>query len=136
LLLEDLIKALPPQQKKSIQSFNPTGMISMTADLKGTALDWKDDLLNAAITSPTVSLMGYTLTSIKINIDQEKGKVKNLTFDGKLYDGTVHAVGSLDLTAKGMPYDLALNIDSADLHKLKMDSPLKMEEIDGKFFLT
>ena len=35
-----------------------------------------------------------------------------------------------------MPYDLALNIDNTDLHKLKMDSPLKMEEIDGNFYLT
>ena len=80
--------------------------------------------------------MGYSLTDMKINIDQDEGKVKNLTFDGKLYDGTVHAVGSLDLSATGMPYDLALNIDNTDLHKLKMDSPLKMDEIDGKFFLT
>ena len=73
---------------------------------------------------------------MKISIDQNEGKIKNLIFDGKLYDGTVHAVGSMDLTAKDMPYELALNIDNTDLHKLKMDSPLKMEEIDGKFFLT
>ncbi len=104
--------------------------------LKATGLDWKNYQLNAAITSPDVRLIGYNLTDMKISIDQGEGKVKNLTFDGKLYDGTVHAVGSLDLTAKGMPYDLALNIDSTDLHKLKMDSPLKMEEINGKFFLT
>jgi hypothetical protein len=104
--------------------------------LKGTGLDWKSYVLNAAITSPVVSLMGYSLTDMKIGINQDKGKVKNLTFDGKLYEGTVHAVGSLDLTAKGIPYDLALNIDNTDLHKLKMDSPLKMDEIDGKFFLT
>jgi len=104
--------------------------------LKGTGLDWKNYRLNAAITSPTVSLMGYNLTGIKISIDEAEGKVKNLNFDGTLYDGTVHGVGSMDLTAKGMPYDLALNIDSTDLHKLKMDSPLKMEEINGKFFLT
>ena len=69
--------------------------------------------------------MGYNLTDMKISINQEEGKVKNLTFDGKLYDGTVHAVGSLDLTAKGMPYDLALNIDNTDMHKLKMILPLK-----------
>jgi hypothetical protein len=108
----------------------------MTSDLKGTGLDWKNYTLNAAITSPVIRLMGYKLTDMKIGINQGEGKVKNLTFDGKLYDGTVHAVGSLDLTAKGIPYDLALNIDSTDLHKLKIDSPLKMEEIDGKFFLT
>ena len=47
LLLENFIKALPDQQKKSIQPLNPTGMISMTADLKGTALDWKNYTLNA-----------------------------------------------------------------------------------------
>jgi len=136
LLLEDLVKALPAPQKKSIQPLNPTGIISMTSDLKGTGLDWKNYTLNAAITSPVIRLMGYKLTDMKIGINQGEGKVKNLTFDGKLYDGTVHAVGSLDLTAKGIPYDLALNIDSTDLHKLKIDSPLKMEEIDGKFFLT
>jgi hypothetical protein len=99
-------------------------------------LDWKNYRLNATVTSPTVSLMGYNLTNMKINIAQAEGKVKNLTFDGNLYDGTMHAVGSLDWTAKSIPYDLALNIDSTDLHKLKMDSPLKMEEINGKFFLT
>jgi len=135
-LLEDMVKALPAQQKKNFLPLTPTGMINMTANLKGTALDWKDYTLNAAITSPTISLMGYKLTDMKISIDQDEGKVKNLTFDGKLYDGTVHAVGSLDLSSRGMPYDLALNIDGTDLHQLKMDSPLKMEEIDGKLYLT
>ena len=42
----------------------------------------------------------------------------------------------MDLAAPGMPYDLALNIDNTDLHALKMDSPLKMDEINGKFYLT
>ena len=136
LLLEDFIKKLPDPLKKSIQPLNPTGTIHMTAGLKGLGLNWKDYHLNAIVTSPVVSLMGYSLTDIKISIDQNEGKVKNLTFDGKLYDGTVHAVGSLDLSINAMPYDLALNIDSTDLHKLKMDSPLKMQEINGKFFLT
>ena len=127
---------MPEGQKKIIQPLKPSGMINMTAGLKGRGLDWKKYQLNAQITSPVVSLTGYSLNDIKINIDQAEGKVKNLTFDGKLYDGTVHAVGSLDLLAPSMPYDLALNIDSTDLHKLKMDSPLKSQEIDGKFFLT
>jgi AsmA-like C-terminal region len=136
LALENLIKVLPAQQKKSFQPLNPAGIVSMTSDLKGSGLDWKYYHLNATVTSPVITILGYSLTGMKISIDQGEGKLKNLTFDGNLYDGTVHAVGSLDLTAKGMPYDLALNIDSTDLHKLKMDSPLKMEEIDGKFFLT
>ena len=136
LLLENLIKELPLPQMKNIQTLNPSGIISMTADLKGTAQDWKNYSLNATITSPVVSLMGYHLTDMKIIINQDEGKVKNLTFDGKLYNGTVHAVGSLDLWGRGMPYELALNIDNTDLHQLKMDSPLKTEEINGKFFLT
>jgi len=136
LLLKDLVKMLPSQQTKMILPLNPSGTLSMSADLKGTALDWKNYQLNATITSPALSLMGYTLTGMKISINQDEGRVKNLTLDGKLYDGTVHAVGSLDLTSKNMPYDLAFNIENTDMHKLKMDSPLKMEEIDGKFFLT
>jgi hypothetical protein len=136
LALEDLIKVLPAQQQKAFQALNPAGLVSITATLKGAGFDWKNCRLNAAITSPVVRLHGYGLDDIKISIDQNEGKIKNFTFDGILYDGTVHAVGSLDLTAKGMPYDLALNIDNTDMHKLKMDSPLKMEEIDGKFYLT
>jgi hypothetical protein len=135
-LLEDLIKALPDQQKKGLLPLNPTGMIHVTANLKGTAMDWKNYTLNSTITSPVITLLGYKLTDMKTSINQEEGKVKNLTFDGKLYDGTVHAVGSLNLADRNMPYDLALNIDNTDMHLLKMDSPLKMEEIDGKFYLT
>ena len=136
LLLEDLLKTLPDPQKKGIQPLNPSGMVSMTAGLKGTGMEWKNYTLNAKITSPELSLVSYKLTDISITFDQGEGKIKNLTFDGKFYEGLVHAVGSLDLSAKGMPYDLALNIDNTDLHKLKLDSPLKMEEIQGKFFLT
>jgi len=136
LLLEDLVKVLPAGQKKSIQPLNPAGMITISADSKGTALDWRSYSLNATISSPIVSLLGYKLTDMNISVIQQEGKVSNLTFDGKLYDGTVHAVSSLDLTSKNLPYDLALNIDGTDLHKLKMDSPLKMDEINGKLYLT
>ena len=136
LLLENLIKVLPAQQKKDIEPLNPTGMINMTANLKGTGTDWKNYTINTTFSSPVIRAMGYSLNDIKINIDQDEGKIKNMTFDGKFYDGIVHAVGSLGLTTKDMPYELAFNIDSTDMHKLKMDSPLKMEEIDGKFYFT
>ncbi|MBF0504759.1 MAG: hypothetical protein HQL14_06625 [Candidatus Omnitrophica bacterium] len=134
--LEDLINVLPPAQKKNIQPLSPSGTIALTADLKGTGLDWKNYTLTANITSPVISLLNYKLNDISINISQDEGKIKNLTLDGKLYEGTVHALASADLTASGMPYDLAFNIDNTDLHELKIDSPLKMEEINGKFYFT
>ncbi len=136
MLLEDLIKALPSQQKASFQYLAPTGILSLSADLKGTALDWKNYRLNAQLTSPIVAIKGYKLTDMIIRIHQDEGRVKSFSLDGKFYDGIMHAVGSLDLSAKGMPYDVAFNIENTDMHQLKMDSPLKMEEIDGKFFLT
>jgi hypothetical protein len=136
LLLENLVKFLPAQQQKSLKALNPAGMINVSAGIKGKAMDWKNYQVNGSLTSPAVTLMGYKLTDVKIAADQGQGKVKNLTLDGKLYDGAVHAVGSLDLYGKGLPYELALNIDSTDLHKLKMDSPLKSEQIEGKFYLT
>jgi len=136
LLLEDLIKNLPTQQQKAFQSLNPTGILSMTAELKGSGWDWKHYQIRGSLASPDVRLSTYHMTNLKINIDQDEGKLKNLTFDGNLYNGTVHAVGLLDLYGKGMPYELALNIDNTDLHQLKMDSSLKMDEINGKFFLT
>ncbi|MDE2008729.1 MAG: AsmA family protein [Candidatus Omnitrophica bacterium] len=134
--LEDLVKDLPGQQKKNILPLNPTGIISLTGNLQGPLLDWKKYRLKASITSPVIRLMGYRMTGVKIDINQADGKIKNATLDGNFYDGDVHAVASLDLRASGMPYELALNIEGSDLHQLKMDSPLKMDEINGKFFLT
>jgi len=135
LLLEDMVKLLPPAQKKSLEPLNCSGMVNLSSQIQGTGRDWKNYTTHATISSPGVNLLTYKLSNIKINIDQNNGKIKNVTFDSNLYDGAVHGVGSLDLSG-AMPYDLALNIDGTDLHKLKMDSPLKMEEINGKFYLT
>ncbi len=136
VLLEDLVKVLPTQQREGIEPLTPTGIISVSTHIKGEGLNWKDYALDALITSPVIRLMGYRLIDLKINAIQNRGKVNQLTLDGNLYGGIMHAVGSLDLSAQGMPYDLGLNVDNTDLHQLKMDSPLKMEEINGKFFLT
>jgi len=136
LLLEDLLDELHFHQSKDIPPLNPTGMLNMRAHLRGPSLDWKNYHINGTITSPIIRLMGYKLTDMRINLDNEQGEIKNLTFDGKFYDGTVHAVGSLDLLTRGMPYDLAFNIASADLHQFKVDSPFKTQELNGKFFFT
>ncbi len=136
LLLEDLIKKLPAAQRENFTRVNPSGMVSLTADFKGRGADWKNNKAEAQITSPQITLWGYKLTDLKINLHQDDGKLKNATLDAALYSGTVHAVGNMDLVSKDFPYDLALNVDNTDMHLLKMDSPLKMEEINGKFFLT
>jgi hypothetical protein len=134
--LEDLINALPVPQRNNILPFHPDGIIDLTADLKGPDLDWKNFTFNAGITSPEIRLKGYKLDAVKINLDLVRGNIKALTLDGKFYDGTAHAVASLDLLRPGMPYDLALNINSTDMRALKMDSPFKMDEVNGKLYLT
>jgi len=136
LLLEELVKALPPSQQKTFGTLNPTGVVNISTEFKGTSNDWRNDSAHMDISSPLITLMGYKLNTMKISVDEGEGRIKNLIFDGKLYDGTVHAIGSMNLLNKSMPYDLALNIDNTDMHELKMDSPLKMQEIDGKFFFT
>lgn len=136
LLLEEFIKELPLAQQKALLALNPTGAIDMSAEIKGTPGDWRKDSAHADISSPLMTLLGYKLNAMKISVDAADGKIKNLVFDGKLYDGTVHAIGSMDFSSKNMPYDLALNIDNTDMHELKEDSPFKMQEINGKFYFT
>lgn len=135
-LLENIVKMLPEAQQKSVKPLNPTGMINLSASVKGAGSGWKNFVTNVSLSSPELSLMGYKFTDAKLTVDQAEGKVRNATLDGKLYDGTVHAVGSLDLSSKAMPYELALNLDGTDLQKLKMDSSLKAQDIQGKFYLT
>ncbi len=134
--IEDLINFLPEDQQKAILPLKPTGNMTITTEIKGPATDWKNWTLNATANSPSVSLMNYTLTDLSISVIESDQQVKNLTLNASLYGGKVHAVASTDLSVDSMPFDLALNIDEVDLKKLKMDSPLKTEEINGKFYLT
>ncbi len=134
--IEDILPLLPPDQKKMVEGLNPMGALTIQSTLKGPAQDWKSWDLNATLTSPVVSVMNYKLNNLNVALTQNEGKVKNLTVDGAFYAGTVHAVSSVDLNVPAMPFDLALNINEVDMHQLKMDSPLKSEEVNGKFYLT
>jgi len=136
LTLEDLILSLPSAMQKSLLPLRPTGLINIATAIKGNSLNWKDFTLNTTITCPTLATLNYKLNDINIIINEDEGQIKNATLDGEFYDGKVHAVGSMNLSDQRMPYDLAFNIDGTDLHQLKMDSPLKMDEIDGKFYFT
>ncbi len=135
--LEDLQPLLPPEQKKIVEPLKPSGLINVNASIKGQAQDWKNWTTDGTIQGSAVSLLGYTATDLSVALTQRDGKISNFTLDAMVYDGKLHAVGSSDLSIERMPFDLALNVDGLDLHKLKTDIPtLKSEEINGKFYLT
>lgn len=135
--LEDLTPFIPADQKAMIDSLKISGAINVDASIKGQALDWKNWSTNATITCPLLSVMGYKINDTSITIAQHDQKISNLTIDAVAYDGKIHAVGNGDLSEAAMPFDMALNIDALDMHKIKMDIPnLSAEEINGKFYLT
>jgi len=135
--LEDMVALLPAEQKKTIEALKPSGTVSVNAAIKGPAQDWKHWTTDAVLQSASVSIWGYTANDLNITIGQRQGTISNLTADANVYDGKLHAVGSGDPNGAGIPFDLALNIDGLDMHKLKNDIPgLKAEEINGKFYMT
>ncbi|MBF0512124.1 MAG: hypothetical protein HQL13_07350, partial [Candidatus Omnitrophica bacterium] len=136
LSLEDVLKDLPEGPEKALAPLNLKGIVTLSADIDGHSFDWKDWRIHSEITSPVIRIMGYKLTDFKIIGEEIFGKVKNLTLDGQFYAGTLHALGNVNLLQHNMPYDLALNIENTDLHQFKLDSPLKMQDLNGKFFLT
>jgi hypothetical protein len=135
--LEDMAALLSAEQKKAVEALKPSGTVSVNAAIKGPAQDWKHWTTDATVQSTSVSILGYTANDLNVTVSQRDGKINNLTADANVYDGKLHAVGSGDLNGAGIPFDLALNIDGLDLHKLKNDIPnLKSEEINGKFYMT
>ncbi|MDO8675695.1 MAG: AsmA-like C-terminal region-containing protein [Candidatus Omnitrophota bacterium] len=135
--LEDVAVLLPEEQKKAFEALKPSGTLNVNAAIKGPVPDWKRWTTDATLQSASVSILGYTANDLHITVGQREGTISNLTADANVYDGKLHAVGSGDLNGAGIPFDLALNIDGLDLHKLKNDIPnLKAEEINGKFYMT
>ncbi|MBI3314834.1 MAG: hypothetical protein HYZ86_02675, partial [Candidatus Omnitrophica bacterium] len=135
--LEDIVSFLPAEQKKNVEALKPSGTVSVNAAIKGPVPDWKHWTTDAVLQSASVSILGYTANDLNITVGQREGTISNLVVDANVYDGKLHAVGSGDLNGAGIPFDLALNIDGLDLHKLKADIPsLKAEEINGKFYMT
>lgn len=135
--LQDIPAFLPEEQRKAVDALKAKGLVNLEAAIKGPAAEWQNWTADIKANSNLISVMGYSINNVTLSMTESNRKISNLTVDATAYDGKIHAVSNVDLSDPAMPFDLALNVDMVDLHKLKMDIPnLKSEEINGKFYLT
>jgi hypothetical protein len=135
--IEKALPLLPSEQRKLIEPLGLKGDVTIEGNIGGNINDWKKLSSNATIKSPKLTVMGYNIDDITINVNQNEGKISNSTIDATAYAGKVHTVINLDLNDTAMPFDVAFNIDALDLQNLKKDIPqLTGKDVKGKFYLT
>lgn len=135
--IEKILPLLPPDQQTLLQPYGLAGAVSIDGHVGGSINDWKNLASNAVIKSPGITVMGYHVNDIAIDLNQHDGRLSNVTLDALAYNGKIHNVLNMDLIDKAMPFDIAANLDGIDLQLLKKDIPaLNGKEIKGKFYLT
>ena len=136
LSLNDLSKFLPPAQVQQIAPLKLTGVLKITADIKGKAADWTNWTSEIAINTPAFSMMGYAAQNLAVKMSQKNGVVDPLTVDGDFYEGVIHSSSRLDLTKTALPFKTKFSLDATNLEQLKRVTPLKDRRVEGLLTFT
>ncbi|MBI4972770.1 MAG: DUF748 domain-containing protein [Candidatus Omnitrophica bacterium] len=125
------LKDFLPKFKDQIQRSKPAGAVHLDGSLQGNINDWKNCSAKFILTSNTLSLYGLKTQEFLLNFNQEN-KIADITqMRLGLYDGTLDAVGKMNLDSSNLPYWLAANIQGVKIEKLKLDTPSKGKDIAG-----
>ncbi len=132
--LEDASRFLP-QLKSTLEPLKLTGLLSMKASLSGPASQWMQWNIDANASSDLVTISGFKLNNLNVDVNQEDSKIKKFTITSGLYEGSLNVVTTADLN-DAMPFDTALHVENVDLSKLKNDIGAKDEDLRGFISLT
>lgn len=120
-----------PQAKDTLKQLNLKGTCSLSADIAGPVSDFKLWRVKGKGNSDAISLFGLKLQNINLDYVQieRRGFLNSLSFDA--YGGKGALKGKLDFLKHDIDYALRGILNSVDLSKGKMDTPLKEKDFYG-----
>ncbi|MBF0122482.1 MAG: AsmA family protein [Candidatus Omnitrophica bacterium] len=134
IAIRDIPKILP-QYEKNITDLKLSGVLKIKAVIKGPAMDWQNWNADIAVTTPSLSCMGYTINNLNITALEKNGTLAPLEIKGILYDGNLGIISTVGLIETGIPFDTTFKLQQTNLELLKRDIPaLQQNQFSG--FLT
>ncbi len=131
LQLKDLSRLFP--QKKSLwEKLDLTGDMFLNGGFKGTPQDWENWNLILEGRSDALSLFGVEMSQGSLRFEMLDQNISKANLSGKVFNGDLKFISSLDLRAETIPYKADLTLLNVDLSKLKDESPLKTVALEGK----
>jgi hypothetical protein len=131
LSLADVAKMLPKDQAKDIAKLNLSGVLKVDSSVKGNPTDWQHLSSSVSIDSAAIYGLGYKLEEFAVTATEKDGKLDPLEIKGKLYNGDVGIISSVNLEKKEFPFEASFKLSGVDIALLKNDSPLKDRELAG-----
>jgi uncharacterized protein involved in outer membrane biogenesis len=128
--LKDLSRMLV-KFKDGIIQINPTGRLHIDGTLAGNINDIKSCSIEAKLSSDSTSIYGLKATDLLINYNQQDRIADMALLHLSLYDGTIDAMGKMNLASENLPYWMSADIQGVKIEKLKMDTPAKDKDIAG-----
>lgn len=128
--LKDLteIKSIP---QNILTSLNPQGKFKVTGKVKGDAKKPLELTGLFNITSDEIKVYGLSLKGVQSQIAQEEKQLKIPQATCSFYGGNISLNGLIDLEKSGFPYAIKFTADNIDLSKLKLDTQVKDQRLEG-----
>jgi len=130
LALKNLFSLFPAIGEK-LKPLNPDGDVTLKGTMEGPLTNLENWQILADATSPKVSLYGYQLKNLAVNLSQNDDRLFELKGSADTYEGKLILSSSLDLADTRLPYTLDAQLENADITKLKNDTTLKAQNISG-----
>ncbi len=131
LSLEDL-GAFSGALKERIAKLQPVGTFAGEGLFKGTPKQWRDWDLTFTARAPTVSLAGFHLDDGVIEYAQRDRHVSKCNLTGRVYNGGLDLISSVDLTQEGPVAQLTGSLEGLDLAVLRETSLPKNKFLAGR----
>jgi len=130
--LEDL-SAVDQIPQVTLAQLKPGGTCNISGKIKGNPK--KPIYLDSSLlfNSQELRLQNLKLHSITVELIQEDGQLKIPQSSASFYNGTLALNGLIDLHKTNLPYAFKLIAEGIDLALLKLDTPLKENELKGTF---
>ncbi|MFA5357193.1 MAG: AsmA-like C-terminal region-containing protein [Candidatus Omnitrophota bacterium] len=129
----DILGFLPAQTADKLKKIKADGIFNIKGTLNGKIKDYKDWSAAFKVSSDTFSIYDFKFKGITFNYIQRMGLINIDRFIASFYGGPVTLSFAADLGEKPATYALELNGSAINLEKLKMDTPLKDEDMAGLF---
>jgi uncharacterized protein involved in outer membrane biogenesis len=118
--------------KEALNKVKPQGTLHADFTFNGKTDDLKSCAVKAKLSGESVYLLGLKADELLINYNQSNGLIDVSAMHAVLYGGTIDATVRCDTTLDSPAYWLDMDMKGIDLSKLKSDTPLKDEDIQGK----
>lgn len=117
--------------KAAFAKISPEGKVKILGDIAVDGGDLRSSAINAKVSGSSLTLWGLKIDSLNLDYSQSDAVADISNIGISLYGGNVNAKAEINLAKDNVPFSAGAVVQNLKLEKLKMDTPLKKENVSG-----